>query len=454
MSTADRILLTGASGYIGGRLLRSFEAAGRPVRCLARTPAKVQTSGPHTEVVRGDCLDEPSLDAALKGVTTAYYLVHSMAAGSGFEELDERAARNFARAATRAGLRRIVYLGGLGDAGASLSSHLKSRADVGHILLESGVPVIEFRASIVIGAGSLSFEMIRALVERLPVMICPRWVDTPTQPIAVDDVVAYLAAAADLPGSVNRTFEIGGPEVLSYGEIMRAYAQLRGLRRWFLPVPVLTPRLSGLWLALVTPAQSQVGRALVEGLRNVTVVRSADALDAFLIRPMLLRDAFLKAIAEPGPDWKVDSRRVIVAVPPALAFAPLRRIGGSAGWYHLNWLWKVRGRLDRLVGGVGMGRGRRDPDHCVVGDTIDGWTVEAWEDDRRLRLSADLKLPGHGWLEFAVEPLDDGRRSSIRQTATFDPRGLIGRLYWYGVFPLHALLFRGLLKRIAERAES
>jgi uncharacterized protein YbjT (DUF2867 family) len=447
------VLLTGATGYVGGHLLRHFEESGRAVRCVARQPERIEPGRQTTEVVPGDCLDEASLDRALAGVHSAYYLVHSMAAGSQFAELDRRAAGNFGRAAARAGVRRIIYLGGLADDIGSLSSHLKSRAETGEALRSGGVPVIEFRASIVIGAGSLSFEMIRTLVERLPVMVCPRWVDTLTQPIAIDDVVAYLAAALALPESRGRVFEIGGPEIVSYGDIMREYARLRRLRRLLLPVPVLTPHLSGLWLALVTPAQAQVGRALVEGLRNATVVRSPAARTTFPISPMPLRVAFQKAIDEGGPShWKVDTREVVVDVPPSQAFAPVRRIGCAAGWYFGNYLWKIRGWLDRVVGGVGLRR-RRDREHCVVGDVIDGWTVEAYEPDRLMRLSADMKLPGRGWLEFEVTPVEGGRGTKIRQTATFDPRGLLGRIYWNAILPIHTLMFRGLLRAIAQRAE-
>lgn len=447
------VLLTGASGYIGGRLLRYLEEDGRAVRCLARQPEKLTRTAATTEIVQGDCLDEASLDRALAGVESAYYLVHSMAAGSDFADVDRRAAANFGRAAARAGVRRIIYLGGLtGDAG-SLSTHLKSRAETGDVLRASGVPVIELRASIVIGAGSLSFEIIQALVERLPAMVCPRWVSTLTQPIAIDDVVAYLAAALNLPEGVSGVYEIGGPEVVSYGAIMREYARLRGLRRVMLPVPVLTPHLSGLWLALVTPAQARVGRALVEGLRNATVVRSPAAIELFRITPMPLRAAMAKAIDEGAAGrQKQDSRTVVVDVPPAQAFAPIRRIGGVSGWYFANSLWTMRGWLDRWFGGVGMRRGRLDPDACAIGETIDGWTVEAYECDRRLRLSADLKLPGRGWLEFEVTPVDGGRRSAIRQTATFDPRGVLGRAYWYAVLPVHSLIFRGMLERIARLA--
>ena len=267
------VLLTGATGYIGGRLLRHFEGAGRPVRCLARSPERVKPTRSTTEVVQGDCLDEASLDRALAGVDSAYYLVHSMSVGANFAEVDRHAAANFGRAAARAGVRRIIYLGGLADQGGSLSSHLQSRAETGSVLRASSVPVIEFRTSIVVGAGSLSFQMIEALVERLPVMVCPRWVATLTQPIAVGDVVAYLSAALERPDTGSDVFEIGGPDVVSYGDIMREYARLRGLRRWLRPVPLLTPHLYGLWLALVTPAQARVGRALVEGLKNPTVVR-------------------------------------------------------------------------------------------------------------------------------------------------------------------------------------
>ena len=449
------ILLTGATGYIGGRLLRRLEEGGRTVRCIARHPAKLAAPGPHTEVVQGDCLDEASLDRALAGVRNAYYLVHSMGTHADFADADRRAADNFGRAAARAGVRRIIYLGGLTGSDSALSTHLKSRAETGDVLRASGVPVIEFRASIIVGAGSLSFQMIQALVERLPVMICPRWVATETQPIAIKDVVAYLEAALDLPEDVSRTFEIGGPSTVSYGDMMRQYARLRGLRRLLLPVPLLTPHLSGLWLALVTPAQARIGRALVEGLRNSTIVRSTAARRTFTIDPVPLDKALSVAIAESaGARTHVDSRVIEVAAPPGLAFVPVRRIGGTSGWYFLNLLWKIRGALDRLAGGVGMSRGRRNQDACAVGDIIDGWTVERFEPDRVLRLSSDWKLPGRAWLEFEVTALDGGTRSSIRQTATFDPRGLLGRAYWYALVPVHGLLFQGMLDRIARRGEA
>jgi uncharacterized protein YbjT (DUF2867 family) len=448
------ILITGATGHIGGRLLRTLEAggAGRRLRCLVRDRRRL-AAAPDTEIVEGDCLDEASLVPALSGVDVACYLVHSMGAGDGYAERDRRAATNFGRAAARAGVRRIVYLGGIADDPAALSPHLRSRADTGRHLRAAGVPVVELRASIVVGAGSLSFEMMRALVERLPIMICPRWVNTPAQPIAVDDVVAYLAAAIETPGLGDRVLEIGGPEVVSYGQLMRFYAQMRDLRRWLISVPMLTPRLSGMWLALVAPAQARIGRALIEGLRNPTVVRSDAARRLFAVAPMPLAEACARAIAEGAVTWsKTDSRAIEVDASPSQAFAPIRRIGGGTGWYFGDLLWQARGWLDRAVGGVGMRRGRRSSDECAVGDVIDGWTVEAFEPDCRLRLAADLKLPGRGWLEFEVTPLDGGTRSRIRQTATFDPRGVTGRLYWYAIYPFHALIFGGLLRQIARRA--
>lgn len=448
------VLLTGATGYIGGRLLPRLEQGGRQVRCLARHPERVVATSAATEIVRGDCLDEASLDRSLAGVHVAYYLVHSMEAGGDFAALDRRAAGNFGRAAARAGVRRIVYLGGLGDDLDSRSPHLQSRAATGQALRDGSVPVIEFRASIVIGAGSMSFEMIRALVERLPAMVCPRWVRTLTQPIAVDDVLEYLTAALELPDADSRVFEIGGLEVVSYGDMMRSYARLRGLRRLLLPVPVLTPRLSGLWLALVAPAQARVGRALVEGLKDATVVHSSAARDTFAVPPTSLDAAILTALDEGlTARLKTDARRVVVNAAPAEAFAAIRRIGGSTGWYFGDALWRLRGWIDRWFGGVGMGRGRRDADCCEVGDTLDGWTVDAWEPDRRLRLIADLKMPGRGSLEFEVTPLDGGR-SEIRQTATFDPRGLLGQIYWFVLRPVHAVIFRGLLRHLARRAEA
>jgi len=422
-------------------------------------------------------LDAGSLRDALAGVDVAFYLVHSMGARGRFEDADRTGALNFGEAARAAGVKRIIYLGGLADESTALSPHLRSRVETGALLRASGVPVIELRASIVIGSGSLSFEMIRALVERLPVMITPRWVRLPAQPIAIDDVLAYLVAAMDLPlDAGTRIFEVGGPDVTSYGELMREYARARGLRRVMLSVPVLTPAVSALWLGLVTPLFARVGRKLIDSIRHPTVVRDTSALDVFPIRPMGVREAVARAIAnEDQPlaetHWSnalsssgaprvyggrrlgnrlVDSRSVHVAARPEVAFAPIRCIGGDTGWYYAQWLWHVRGWLDLVVGGVGLRRGRRDPDRLVVGDVVDCWRVEAVEDGRRLRLLAEMRLPGRAWLDYEVTGEGDAAR--IRQTATFDPSGLGGLLYWYGVWPLHELLFRGMLRGIAHAA--
>jgi uncharacterized protein YbjT (DUF2867 family) len=395
-----------------------------------------------------------------------------------FEHLDRSAAANFGSAASRAGVRRIVYLGGLGQKTEGLSAHLRSRQETGEALRASGVPVVELRASIVLGSGSLSFELIRALVERLPVMVCPRWVQVKAQPIAIEDVIAYLVESLSLADDGSRVFEIGGADQVSYAEIMREYARQRGLRRVLVPVPVLTPGLSSLWLGLTTPVYARVGRKLIEGVRNPTVVSNDDALRAFSVRPMNLRDAISRAIGNEDrryaltrwsdaissaghpQSWGgikfgsrlVDSRTAHVAVRPADAFAPVRRLGGRRGWYYANWLWRLHGFIDLLVGGAGMRRGRRDPEELQVGDALDFWRVEAYEPDRRLRLAAEMKLPGRAWLEFEVKPREGG--SEIRQTAVFDPVGLGGLVYWYGVYPLRGRIFAGMLRAVAQRAES
>jgi uncharacterized protein YbjT (DUF2867 family) len=479
MGTDDRplVLLTGASGYIGGRLLRALESAGRAVRCLARHPEFLRSRvSASTQVIQADCLDRTSLAAALSGVQTAYYFVHSMGSAGQFEEEDRQAAQNFADAAREQGVKRIIYLGGLGIQDQALSAHLRSRHEVADILRSSAVPTIEFRASIVIGSGSLSFEMIRALVQRLPVMICPRWVEVKAQPIAIEDVVAYLMAALNLPVEQSAIFEIGGPDQVSYGEIMQEYARQSGLRRWMIPVPVLTPHLSSLWLGLVTPIYARVGRKLIESMRNPTLVRDQSALTSFEIQPMGLKEAVERALHNENLEYAatfwsdaacssgkpaswsgvrfetrlVDSRTVQVSVPPAQAFAPIERIGGSNGWYFASFLWQIRGFFDLLAGGVGLRRGRRDPHALAAGDALDFWRVESFEPARRLNLVAEMKLPGRAWLQFEVEP--DGHGSVIRQTAIFDPAGLGGLLYWYALYPIHYCIFKGMLHQIATIA--
>jgi len=471
------VLVTGATGYIGGRLVPVLEAAGVRLRCLARQPATLASRvAPTTEIVAGDLLDPASLDCALTGIEVAYYLVHSMGAHGDYRDTDRVAARNFGEAARRAGVRRIVYLGGLATGEEPLSKHLESRIATGHALRESGVPVVEFRASVVIGSGSLSFELIRALVERLPIMICPRWVSTLAQPIGIDDVLAYLAMALQLPDGENRTFEIGGTDQASYGDVMREYARQRGLKRVMISVPLLTPRLSSLWLGLVTPVYARVGRELIAGLKNRSVVTDPAALGVFPIRPVGLGEAIGRALryedrafaltrwsdarssggARPSPaDARfggklVDRRQIRVAVDADRAFVPIASIGGERGWYFGTWLWRLRGAIDLVCGGVGMRRGRRDPDAPAVGDTLDFWRVEAYEPGRRLRLAAEMKVPGRAWLEFEVAP--DAGGALVHQTAVFEPAGLFGLVYWHSLLPVHAVMFGGMLRKIAQRA--
>ena len=470
----SRILLTGATGYVGGRLLPALLARGEQVRCFARRPEAIQPR-PGLEVVAGDALDGSAVRRALEGVDVAYYLIHAMGSPDGFEQLDRRTALIFAEAAREAGVGRLVYLGGLGE-GSQLSPHLSSRQEVGLVLASTGVAMIEFRASIVIGSGSLSFELVRSLTERLPVMITPRWVRTRAQPIAIEDVVSYLVAALDVEPAGHEVFEIGGADIATHGELMGEYARQRGLRRLLIPVPFLTPRLSSLWLGLVTPVYARVGRKLIESLPNETVVRDPSALERFRIRPRGYREAIARALVNEDREfaetrWSdalsagqrtsraprghargrlVDSRTRDVPVAPAQAFAPVRRIGGRTGWYYADTLWRLRGFVDLLAGGVGLRRGRNDPELPTVGAALDFWRVEAYEPDRLLRLRAEMRLPGRAWLQFEVDGDEQGSR--IHQTAIFDPIGVAGLLYWFALLPLHRLVFAGTLAGIAQEA--
>ena len=469
------VLLTGASGYIGGRLLPILEALPFRLRCMVRRPEYLtQRTGPDTEVAPGDVFDPPSLVKALQGVHTAYYLVHSLGGGDDYEERDREAADNFGRASLEAGVKQIIYLGGLAS-GEDLSTHLASRQEVGSILRESGVPTIEFQASIVIGSGSLSFEMVRGLVERLPVMIAPTWVRSRAQPIAVEDVLDYLIQALYRPGPENTVYEIGGADQSSYEGIVREYAQQRGLHRMIIHLPILTPHLSSHWLALVTPLYYTVGRQLIEGVRNDSVVSDTKALEVFPIRPRPLSEAVKRALTNEDREfaathWSdspagqrlshhhwggvrfgprlVDSYSKVLNYPPEKIFAPIQCVGGENGWYAFDWMWKLRGLLDRLIGGVGHRRGRRDPCDIRQGDAIDFWRVEKFEPDRTLLLFAEMKMPGRAWLHFEVGPHEEG--SEVRMTALFDPIGVWGLVYWYLVYPFHFLIFNGMFKGIVR----
>jgi len=480
--SARTILLTGPTGYIGGRLVPRLLEAGWRVRCLVRDPARLQGRPwlGEVEVAVGDCLRAETLPAAMAGVEVAYYLVHSMAGGQGFKGRDVLAARNFATAAQAAGVKRIIYLGGLGDPGSQLSEHLRSRQETGSVLRETGVPVTEFRAAVIVGSGSLSFEIIRYLTERLPVMICPRWLSTRTQPIAIRNVLDYLQAALHTPGSEGRILEIGGAEVLTYGDMLRGYAQARGLRRWLIAVPLLTPRLSSYWVHLVTPVPAAIVRPLILGLRNDGVVQSRLASELFpQIHPLDYAAAVRLALgnletgqvetawtdalassqgdtapvafaAQEGLFFEHRSRRV--RAPAEATYRAFTELGGTTGWHCMDWAWRLRGFVDRLLGGVGLRRGRRDPREVRGGDAVDFWRVEAVIPGRLLRLRAEMKVPGRAWLEFQVEPLD-AASSRLSQTASFAPHGLTGLLYWYLLYPVHGFIFSGLAKQLARRAE-
>jgi uncharacterized protein YbjT (DUF2867 family) len=477
------VLVTGATGYIGGRLVPRLLELGYRVRCLVRDPARLQGRSwlGAVEVVAGDVLQPASLAPALQGVQVAYYLVHSLGGGSDFHQRDLEAASNFAEAVHDAGIEHIIYLGGLAEAAPGLSEHLRSRQQSGDALRRAGVPVTEFRAGVIVGSGSLSFEMIRYLTERVPVMICPRWVYTRTQPIGIREVLDYLSAALSVPHSHGRIIEIGGSEVVTYGQMMMTYAQVRGLKRWMVPVPVLSPRLSSYWVNLVTPIPAVIARPLIEGLRNESTVRDSSARQLFPdIQPADYRTSVKRALARLEASnietaWSdalstsrgavapvvlttqegmiLEQRQRVVAASAADIYKVFTGIGGKRGWFYMNWAWEIRGLLDRLVGGVGLRRGRRDPDELRVGDALDFWRVEAIEPRQMLRLRAEMKVPGKAWLQFQVKPREEGQ-ILLLQTAFFAPKGLMGLLYWYGLYPIHSLIFSGLIDQITRRAVS
>ena len=472
----DRILLTGATGYVGGRLLRRLEHQNRRVRCLTRRPSLLAPRvAPTSEIVAGDVLEPESLAPAMSGVQVAYYLVHSMDAPGSFEELDRRAATNFATSAREAGVRHIVYLSGLGSGG-DLSPHLASRHEVGEILRGSGVVTTELRASIVIGAGSASFETVRAVVERLPAIPAPKGVETAAQPIAIEDLVEYLVAVLNVPPR-NAIFEIGGDDRVTYAEVMREYARQRKLRRRVVPLPRQTLRASPFLLGMLTPVYGRVAAAMVDSLRNETVVHDSAAREAFAVKPRGLSEAIERALigedhefaemswgdvlaATPSSRWGgtpvrrrvVSSRVERVCASPQEVFAPIQRIGGKRGWYAADWFWSMRGLLDELRGGDGLRRGRRHPRDLHVGDPVDFWRVERVQSDRRLLLAAEMKMPGRLWLQFDVEPT--ARGTEIRQTTVFDPAGYVGLAYWYLLYPVHHAIFKAMLHGLQRVTQS
>ena len=482
MVSSSRILVMGATGYIGGRLVPRLAAAGHRVRCMARRPEKLAGVdwAAHVEVVRGDALVPATLDAAMADIDVVYYLVHSIGTGGSFSDSDRAAAANTAAAAGRAGVGRIVYLGGLVPTGETASAHLASRAEVGQILLDGPVPAVVLQAGVIIGSGSASFEMLRYLTERLPVMVTPKWVRSRVQPIAVRDVLRYLSGVLELEPTTNRRFDIAGPDILTYREMMQRYASVAGLsHRVIIPVPVLTPWLSSHWVNVVTPVPKAIAQPLIGSLRNSVVAQEHDieTLIPFdlcpfdeAVRLALARIRAANVVTRwsgaswPGapsdpmptdPEWSGgtvyrDVKQRPVHTDTAAVWAAVEGIGGERGWYSFPLAWAVRGLLDRLAGGVGLRRGRRDPDHLVVGDAVDFWRVEAIEYGRLLRLRAEMKLPGEAWLEWEIT--DDGEEPVLHQRALFIPHGLAGDLYWWSVTPFHGAVFSSMISNLARSA--
>ena len=469
-----KILLTGASGYVGSRLLLRLIERGYPLRCLARNPAKLTHRHLNrVEIVKGDTLDPSTLNGVFEGIDIAYYLIHSMTDSANFEEKDIHSAQNFVTAAREAGVKRIIYLGGLGDSEENLSAHLYSRQHVGKILAESGIPVTELRASIIIGSGSASFEIIRDLVKKLPFMITPRWVRSKCQPIAIRDVLNYLVHVIEKPESSGKIFDIGGDEVLTYEDMMRRVARINGKRLRILHVPVLTPHLSAYWLNLVTAVPMRLAFPLIEGLRNDTIRRDHKIDDLIPFQKTPFDEAVRRALSleqerqiesrwteadtfTPLPvnfsyQTLYDRQKIQSTVNADLVFEKVRTIGGENGWYYANWAWRLRGLFDRLIGGVGMRRGRRHPFDLRIGDTLDFWRVEDYSPGKFLKLRAEMKLPGAAWLEFNVE--QDKSVSYLNQIASFIPYNFFGYIYWYLLLPAHYFIFRNMARKIIASAE-
>ena len=479
-----KCLVTGATGYIGGRLIRELLSHGYRVRILARNPERLKDHPwiDRVEVVSGDAHEVTALDEALEGIDVAYYLLHALMSKDDFEQEEKDIAEKFGAAAKTANIQRIVYLGGIIAQNELLSPHLQSRADTGTILKSFGVPTIELRAGIVIGSGSASFEMLRYLTERLPVMTTPRWVETKIQPIAVRDVLRYLVCAAAIDSSVSGDFDIGGPEVFSYREMMMKYAEAAGLRkRIIIPVPVLTPKLSSGWVGLVTPVPITLARRLVESLKNEVVVRddsirklipdSKGWLTPFKQAVELALTRIKEANVEtrwtnasvPGtpsdplptyPDWAggtlyTDVRTLHSEDPIQTVWKRVEAIGGRNGYSTATWAWELRGLMDRFFGGVGLRRGRRDDNTLIEGEALDFWRVEAINRPELLRLRAEMRMPGLAWLEFALEQDATGTGTVITQRALFAPKGLLGHAYWWSVWPMHGLVFPSMVKNMA-----
>jgi uncharacterized protein YbjT (DUF2867 family) len=471
-----KILIFGATGYIGGRLVPRLLERGHQLRLLVRDPRKVSGKGwKDVEVLEGDILRPETLPPAFKDIDYVYYLVHSMSgSASNFEKQDRSAAWNIVTLCQINNVKRVIYLGGLGKRNGSQSPHLRSRHEVGDILRAGNVPVTEFRAAVIIGSGSVSFEMIHHLVNRLPVMICPRWVGVRTQPIGIRDVIRYLYESIEKPHTSGKIYDIGGPDILTYGDMMTTVADVLGLKRLLIPVPLLTPRLSSLWVNLVTPVPSQLARILIESLRHETVCESDEALRDFGFSPMDFKSAVKLALErarkhEVETVWtaaslqhekpyidpshlREDIRIVDADVSPDVLFSVVSSLGGSKGWLYANRLWQIRGFIDKQLGGVGLRRGRRHPDQLIAGDALDFWRVEEYIQNKKIVLRAEMKVWGNAWLEFLIEP-QGPYTSKLTQTARYYPRGLTGFIYWYLIYPIHIFVFRGMARAIVKEAE-
>lgn len=479
-----KVLVIGATGYVGGRLVPVLLDAGHTVRVMARTPARALRHGwsDRVELVAGDVLEPESLTAAFEGCDAVYHLVHAMGGASitDFAETEAHGARNVRDAAAAAGARRIVYLGGMGE-GDALSHHLESRHEVGRILASGPVPTTELRAAVIIGSGSLSFEMLRYLTEVLPIMTTPRWVRTRCQPIAIRDVLHYLVGVLDDPEPVDRVLDIAGPDVLTYAEMMQTYAEVAGLpRRVIVPVPVLSPSLSSRWVGLVTPLPSGIARPLIDSLRHEVVQRDRTIDEIVPHTPIPFRHALELALRRtraeavdtrwsdagytpadtiPGdPSWAggatyTDRQVVTTTAGDHELFVAFSRIGGANGYYVANWAWWIRGLADRIIGGPGLRRGRRHPVDLRAGESLDFWRVVRVDADRQLVLEAEMKVPGRAWLTWRIEPVGDGSRRELQQVAFFAPKGLFGRLYWAAMLPFHWIIFRRMAEAIARHAE-